>query len=246
MSPQTTVPGPPAPTQFIAANHDGPDPIDAYGDSDGQCCFCATTGPGQPASEVINYDYFNDDDLMQSATGHVCAACAYCMQQARGIKIGHWLATDDTYERVSTGDLLETIREIADGAYEPPLALYIAKRANISQHSYLWTPVAASTDPLTLAYARRPVTIGLDELFGLVAAVEDLRWHGLRLEDIRRGRPRVADLRSIGRDQYRRLEAVVEPYRGTATLEAAITLSRAESDQPRTDADDHPLRTTPL
>ncbi|QCC57264.1 hypothetical protein [Natrinema thermotolerans] len=232
MSPQTTVPGPPAPTRFIARNHDGPNPEAEYGETDGECCFCGHVGPGQDPSEPINYDYFNDDDLMQAATGHVCACCAYCMQEARGIKIGHWLATADTYQRVSTGDLLETIQAIGEGEYDPPLALYIAKRANISQHSYLWTPIAHSTDPLTFAYARRTVTIGLAELFELVAAVECLRWHGFRLDDIRAGRPRVADLGSIGRELYQRADAVIAPHRETATLEAALTLSRAKDDQP--------------
>lgn len=246
MSPQSTVPGPPAPTSFIAQNHDGPDPESVYGDAEGECCFCGRNALGQPSSEVINYDYFNDDDLMRSRTGHVCVACAYCMQEARGIKIGHWVATTDRYERVSTGDLLETFQAIADGEYTSPLAVYVAKRANISQHSYIWTPVSASTDPLTFAYARQTITIDLTDLFDLVAAIEDCRWHGFRLEDIRTGRPRVDDLRSIGRDRYRRLEAVIDPYRTTATLEAAITMSRADSDQDRDDDHGHPLRTTEL
>lgn len=246
MSPQATVPGPPAPTHLIAGHHDGPDPESAYGDTDGECCCCGHEGPGQPASEAINYDYFNDDDLMRSQTGHVCAFCAYCMQEARSIKIGHWIATPSTYERVSTGDLLETLQRLDDGAFDPPVAFYVAKRANISQHSYLWTPLSATTDPLTFAYARQTTTVDLETLFDLLAAVEDCRWHGFRLEDIRLGRPRVADLGSIGRDRYRRLEAVIDPYRETAVLETALTVSRASDDQPRDHAETHPLRTTPL
>jgi len=241
MSQHNTTPGPPSPTHFIAQNHDGPAPESEYGDTDGECCFCGHEGPGQDPSEPINYDYFNDDDLMRSKTGHVCAFCAYCMQEARGIKIGHWIAHADGYERVSTGDLLERFREIAAGEYEPPIAVYIAKRANISQHSYLWTPIAHSTDPLTFAYARRSVTIALEDLFELVAAVELLRWHGFRLDDIRAGRPRVADLGSIGRELYQRADAVIDPHRETATLEAALTLSRSGDDQP-TDPDPFELQ----
>ncbi|WP_337653217.1 hypothetical protein [Halomontanus rarus] len=232
MSPQSTTKGPPSPTHFIARNHDGPDPDTEYGDRDGQCCFCATVGPGQDPTEPINYDYFNDDDLMRSKTGHVCSSCAYCMQHARSIKIGHWIATTDHYERVSTGDLLETVRSVRDGAYDPPLSLYIAKRANISQHSYLWTPVSYSADPLTFAYARQSVTIGLDDLLELVTAVEVLRYHDFRLEDIRHGRPRIRDLQSVGRERYQRVDAVIDPHRTTATLETALTLSRAKDDQP--------------
>lgn len=223
----------PSATQLVARQHDGPAPEAAYGDTAGTCYFCGHAGPGQPVADAINHDYFTDDDLMQRDTGHVCACCAYCMNEDRALKIGHWMATSERYERVATGDLLARLRELRDGAVDPPLAFHVAKRGSISQHSYLWTPVALQADPLRFAYARRTAVVALDTLLTVIEAVEEVRWHGFRLADIRQGRPRPGDLRDVGWRRYDRLDGFLAEYRGTAVLEAALTASRAADDQDR-------------
>lgn len=220
----------PSATHLLYRQHaDGGDRDDVSGECR-TCCFCGHDGPGVSADDAINHDYFSDYNLMRADTGDVCAACAYCMGQ-RSLKQGHWVASDDQYESVSTGDLPELFQQIRAGEYSTPLAVHVSENPIRSEHAYLWTPVVYSTDPLTVTYGKQTVSIDWHEFDTLLAAVEELRWHGFRGADIRSGEPRVRNLESVGKDRYRKLNHILDPYRGTAFLDVVWTLSRGKDDQ---------------
>lgn len=231
---------PPPTTHLIAQAHQTDTDIssESFAETTGRCAFCGADASGLPVDEGVNYDYFNDDPLMQADTGHVCQYCVYCMNADRALKQGHWIVTPDIYERISTADLPEALDALRMGEYDTPYALYITRDPILSQHSYLWVPTTQTTDILVCAYARQTVRIEWDTLDTLVDAIEKLRWHGFRLDDIRSGEPRVSDLASVGRNQYRDLDAVIDPYRRTPELELALTLSRAADDQDRDETQD--------
>jgi len=222
---------PPSATHLLAQNHEGCD-LDQYSEREGICYFCGHIGPGMPADEVISQDYFSDHDLRTTPdSNHVCAFCAYCMDH-RGLKQGHWIASDDEHQGISTGDLLEEFRRLERGEYEPPLAVHVSENPIRSEHAYLWTPVVFSADPMLLTYARESVLFEWSEFNQLLDAVEELRWHGFRGDDIRSGEPRVRDLDSIGSERYWTLNERIDPHRSTALLEVIWTVSRSRDDQP--------------
>jgi len=207
----------------------------------GTCLFCGHTGQTVPAPDTINRKYFNNDDITDAPySDRVCVACAYCMD-TRKVKQGHWIATNDRFERVSTGDLPGVFTAIRDAEYEPPIAVKIAEDAIRSSHGYLWTPVSYTLDPLRICYDRSMETplVEWGLLDQLVADIEELRWHGFRLDDIRTDSPRVGDLESVGHDVYDRIrDRTIRPHGGTALFELAITLSRAADDQDRDETTD--------
>lgn len=221
---------PPATNLIYEARPSGSPEFDS--ESDGECCFCGSEGDGLSTEEAISWDYFTDCDLMESETGHVCTACAYCMSH-KSLKSGHWIATPNTYESPSTGDLPELFESLRRGEYETPLAVHVSENPIRSEHAYLWTPTNEDTQPLTITYSRQQARVDFDVLETLVRAVEDLRLHGFLLDDIRSGEPCVSDVSSIGRETFRIVDAVIEPHRGTTLLEVAITLSQSASDQGR-------------
>lgn len=229
--PENTNRDDPAATYLVAKHFDGDVNSEQF-DVTGTCCFCGTTDAGQSASETINHTYFTDYDLIHEDTGHVCWACSYCMSQ-KSLKNGHWIATLEEYISVSTGDLREEFGKLRDGVYSPPLAVHLSANPIQSEHAYLWTPVAHSTSPLKLDYAGQIVMIEWPEFNRVLRAVEDFRWHGFRLDDIRGDEPRIRDLDSLGIPEYRRVNEIVDPYRSTALLEVAITLSRPAKEQNR-------------
>ncbi len=222
---------PPSATHLLFRHHADGEDHDGFRTESGTCCFCRHTGTGVPVDDAINHTYFSDYNLMEQDTGHVCTACAYCMDQ-RGLKQGHWIASAHQQKSVSTGDLLEEFRDIRDGAYDPPLAVHVSENPIRSEHAYLWTPVVTSTSPLVLSYARQTVRVNWDEFADLLTAVEELRWYGFRGDDIRSGEPRVRDLTRVGKDRYRELDSIIDPHRGTGFLEVVWTLSRSKDDQP--------------
>jgi len=204
----------------------------------GTCCFCLHEGRGAPVEDAVSQKYFSDDPLMQSETGHVCAACAYCMD-TRTLKQGHWLAHADGVQQPSTGDLLDVFRDLRDGEYDTPLAVHVTSSPIRSSHAYLWTPVNVTASPLAVAYDRQTVRIAdWDRFAELLRAIEDLRLHGFTFDELRSGEPRVRNLREIGRKSYQDCADVIEPYRRTPRMELALTLSRSDDDQPRTDLTD--------
>jgi len=222
--------GPPSSTHYLATNHDG-SALDEYRETDGECYFCGHDGGGLPAGEVISEEYFSDHPLRRVPDSDVvCAYCAYCMDH-RGLKQGHWLVSDSELRTPSTGDLLPLFREVQRGAIEPPLAVHVSENPIRSEHAYLWTPVIHSTDPLLLSYGRESVVVEWDEFDRLLSAVEELRWHGFRGDDIRSGEPRVRNLDSVGADRYVTLNERIDPHRGTGLFELVWTLSRSKDDQ---------------
>lgn len=206
----------------------------------GPCCFCGTKGEGVHVDDATSPKYFSDDPLLTvPSSDHVCAACAWCMDQ-RTYKQGHWLVHADGVETPATNDLLGLFRQLRRGALDSPLAVHVTSSPIRSSHSYLWTPVNKTTQPLTLAYDRGRVRIGDWVAFeGLLAAIEDCRLCGFTFDELRSGEPRVRNLRELGRDAYQDRDAVIDPHRRTARLELALTLSRSADDQPRTNLSDH-------
>lgn len=208
---------------------------------DGACLFCGHVGLTVAASDTINRKYFNNDDITDAPhSDRVCVACAYCMD-TRKVKQGHWIATEQHFERVSTGDLPGRFAAIRAGGYEPPIAVKVAEDPIRSSHGYLWTPVSYTVDPLRICYDRSMETplVEWDLLDQLVADIEELRWHGFRLDDIREDSPRVGDLESVGSDVYDQIrERTLDPHGGTALFELAITLSRSADDQDRDETTD--------
>lgn len=236
------VPNPSA-THLLHEHHSGDPPPDT---ERGRCCFCADSAPGCSTEESTSEKYFSDDDLLSApGSDHVCYRCAYCMDQ-RSLKQGHWLAHEEGVEQPSTGDLLHVFRRLRDRTYRPPLAVHVTSSPIRSSHAYLWTPVNLTERPLTVAFDRENVRIEDWSRFGrLVGSIEDLRLHGFTFDEIRSGEPRVASLKSIGRSRYSDREAVIEPVRRSARLELALTLSRSDDDQPRTElTDSHDPLTT--
>jgi len=221
----------PAATHLLHRHHgDGSD----WRDEQGTCCFCLHEGAGGSVDDVVSQKYFSDDPLMQSATGHVCEACAYCMN-TRTLKQGHWIAHADGVQQPSTGDLLDVFRALRAGEFNTPLAVHVTSSPIRSSHAYLWTPVNVTPSPLTVAYDRQHVHIADWGRFAkLVRAIEDLRLHGFTFDELRSGEPRVRNLREIEREPYRDRADVIDPYRRTPRLELALTLSRGADDQPRT------------
>lgn len=218
-------------THLVSRFHDDGELADSHERKRGECCFCGVNADGIGVDDAVNHTYFSDYNLMQADTGHVCKSCAYCMNQ-RGLKQGHWIAFSNGYESVSTGDLLDAFRGIRDGEYEPPLAVHVSENPIRSEHAYLWTPVVETTTPLTLTYSRQTVRLHWDEFDRVLNAVEELRWHGFRGDDIRSGEPRLQNLQSIGKTRYRELDGVIDPHRGTPLLDVVWTLSRSRDDQP--------------
>jgi len=237
MEPPDTRTDAPAATHLIYRQHADDEARSEVEETDGACCFCGHTGPGRPASEAISHKYFSDYDLMQTDTDHVCAACAYCMSQ-RSLKNGHWIAAANRYDSISTGDLPEHFKDLRDGAYEPPVAVHLTSSPIQSFHSYLWTPINHSIAPLVLDFDRETARLSWDDYDELLEAVEDLRWHGFTLKEIRSGEPRLSNLQSVGREQWNAVNEVIEPHRRTPELEAIITLSRAADDQDRDETTD--------
>lgn len=222
---------PPSATHLIAENHEGAD-LDEYSHREGICYFCGHIGPGMLAEDVISEDYFSDHDLRtRPDSNHVCASCAYCMDH-RDVKQGHWIASSSDHRSISTGDLLSEFQRVQDGEYDLPLAVHVSENPIRSEHAYLWTPPTYSTDPLLLTYGRQNVVLQWAEFDQLLSAIEELRWHGFRGDDIRSGEPRVRDLDSVGRERYRTLNERIDPHRGTALFEVAWTVSRSRDDQP--------------
>lgn len=209
---------------------------DEYHEDTGTCCVCGECGRGLHVDDATSKKYFSDDPLLTAPeTDHVCAACAWTMDQ-RTYKQGHWVAHADGVKTLSTGDLLTVFRNLRAGWYDPPLAVHVTSSPIRSSHAYLWTPVNQTQLPLTIAFDRQHVRIADWQSFAdLVAAVEDLRLHGFTFDEIRSGDPRVRNLQSIGRAAFTGRDQIIAPHRRTARLELALTLSRSADDQPRTD-----------
>jgi hypothetical protein len=220
----------PAATHLLYRHHADPDEQNDYATDDGECCFCGVEAAGLPASDAINHTYFSDYDIMQADTGHVCEACAYCMD-TRALKNGHWIASANEFASISTGGLPPHFDRLRNGEYETPVAVHLSANPIRSEHAYLWTPVVHEVAPLTLDYDNQTVELSWDEYDRVLEAVEELRWHGFRGDDIRSGEPRIRDLRSVGRDRYQTLNARLDPYRNTPLLEVVWTLSRSKTDQ---------------
>ena len=143
----------------------------------------------------------------------------------RELKTGHWLATEDQYRSFSTGDIFDILEQVVDGGFETPLAIHISENPIKAQHSYLWTPVVDSTDPLVLSYGDQIIRVNWSDFKQLVYDIETLRGAGFRVKDIKSGEPRVQDLEDIGRDQYRKTEDRIQEYRGSTAFELALTAS---------------------
>jgi len=216
-----------------------------YRDRNGVCCFCGIESDGINVDDATSKKYFSDDPLLTvPSSDHVCADCAWVMDQ-RTYKQGHWIGHNDGTETPSTGDLLTAFHELRDGKYDPPLAVHVTSSPIRSSHAYLWTPVNTTAQPLTVAYDRETVRIhDWSQFERLLSAIEDLRLCGFTFDELRSGQPRVRNLREIGRDAYCDRDEIVDPHRRTARLELALTLSRSADDQPRTELTDHnPLDT---
>ena len=234
---------PPSATHLLAATEE----ISAeYRTREGVCCFCGTESEGQHVDDATSKKYFSDDPLLLNpGSEHVCKNCAWTMDQ-RTFKQGHWIVHNAGVESLSTGDLLDAFRSLRSGRFDPPLAVHITSSPIRSSHSYLWTPVNATDDAITIAYDRQMVRIDDWSPFSqFVAAIEDLRLNGFTFDEIRSGAPRVRNLREIGKGVYRDRDRIIDPYRRTARLELGLTLSRSADDQPRSElTDDHnPLMT---
>jgi len=63
-------------------------------------------------------------------------------------------------------------------------------------------------------------------------AVEELRSHSFRLDDIRFNNPQTANLKSVGINRYRALSRFLDDYRGSTLFNLAIYVSRSGDDQP--------------
>lgn len=228
---------PPSATHLLASTGEIPDD---YRTKNGVCCFCGIESPGQHVEEATSKKYFSDDPLLtEPASDHACESCAWTMGQ-RTFKQGHWIAHQDGVETPSTGDLLGLFRRLRTGEFEPPLAVHVTSSPIRSSHSYLWTPINQTPEPLTVAFDRETVRIqDWSVLDDLVAAIEDFRLHGFTFDELRSGEPRVRNLREIGRERYSERDAVIDPHRRTAWLDLALTLSRSADDQSRTDLTDH-------
>lgn len=219
-----------AASNLVAQSHATDGGLEDYRDQEGRCCFCSTVSDGVSTERAISAKYFTDNDLMAAQTGHVCQHCAYCMN-TRELKQGHWLATESEHRRISTGDLQEELARVQRGDVEPPLAMHISEDPIRSEHAYLWTPISDTTAPLTVDYAGQRIRVTWPEYEHLLDAVEELRWHGFRGDDIRSGEARVSDIERIGADRYLDLDDIVDPYRGTAFFELIWTVSKSKSDQ---------------
>lgn len=229
---------PPSATHLLAATEDIPD---EYRTQDGLCCFCGTESDGRHVDEATSKDYFSDDPLLSNpGSEHVCKNCAWTMAQ-RTFKQGNWIVHDAGVESPSTGDLLDAFRDLRAGQYNPPLAVHVTSSPIRSSHSYLWTPVNQTAQPLTVAYDRQQVSIDdWGEFERLLVAIEDFRLSGFTFDELRSGEPRVRNIKSIGRDAYLERSESLDEYRRTPTLELALTLSRSSDDQPRSNiTDDH-------
>lgn len=233
---KSTTQGPPSATHLLCDGDIG----EEYCVADGACCFCGTEAEGQDVSEATSKKYFSDDPLLeQPSSDHVCLYCAWTMSQ-RTFKQGSWVAHTDGAETLSAGDLLDAFRELRAGKFTAPLAVHVTSSPIRSSHSYLWTPVNQTAEPLTVAFDRETVRItDWNEFSELVRAVEDFRLAGFTLDELRSGEPRVRNLRELGRVEYQQRDAVLEPHRRTARLELALTLSRSADDQPRSELTDH-------
>jgi len=208
-------------TRLIYLNHAEDD---TGGDETAECCFCGLEAPGVEAEEAISQKYFNDGDLIQKETGHVCRFCTYCMN-TRELKTGHWLATENQYKSFSTGDIYEVLKKVAEGEYDTPLSIHVSDNPIKAQHSYLWCPVLESTDQLLLSYGKQVVRFRWSEFKQLVDDIEILRRAGFRVKDIKSGEPRVRDLEDIGAEEYRKIEDRIQEYRGSTVFELALTAS---------------------
>jgi len=228
---------PPSATHLIYQHHADEDARKEFEEGVGTCCFCGHDGPGPPTTDAISHKYFSDYDLMQTDSGHICAACAYCMNQ-RSLKNGHWIAAANRYDSISTGDLPEHFEQLRSGEYDPPLAVHLTSSPIQSFHSYLWTPLNHSDAPLVLDFDRETARLSWGDYDELLEAVEDLRWHGFTLKEIRSGEPCLSNLQSVGREEWNAVNEVIGPYRRTPELEAVITLSRAADDQDRDETTD--------
>lgn len=220
----------PAPTRLLH-EHDSDDTPSNDDTVVEPCSFCGVATDARLATDVINYNYFNDHPLMRADTGYVCIHCAYCMG-TNDLKRGHWLVTEDTFLQPSTGDLYALLDNLASNAYEPPLALHVSANPIRSEHAYIWTPVSLQTDPLTLDYDGHRIHTDLNTLFDIIHGIEILRRHGFRVDDIRTGQHRVRDIESLGVTTYRQLTNFLDRYRGAPRFDLALTVSRSESDQP--------------
>lgn len=215
-------------TRLIYRSHDVGEFEDTH---EGVCSFCGHSGVCVGVEDAVSQKYFSDYDLMDSDTGEVCVACAFCMSQ-RSLKQGHWLVDQEHYESVSTGDLVDLFDRLRAGEMTPPVAVHISENPIRSEHAYLWTPVVADPTVLDVTYGRQRVRFEWETFETLLDAVEELRWHGFRGDDIRSGEPRVRDLEDIGTGRYRDVDRIIEPHRGTALLDLVWTVSRSRDDQP--------------
>jgi len=136
------------------------------------------------------------------------------------------MATENQYRSFSTGDLFDILEKIASNRFETPLALHVSENPIKAQHSYLWTPVIDSVDPLVLSYGTQTVRVKWTEFEQLVDEIETLRGAGFRVKDIKSGEPRVGDLEDIGLEEYRKIEDRLREYRGSNLFKLALTASK--------------------
>ncbi len=209
-------------TELVARNHAEDLNDDNY--VGGVCCFCGEEEVGVPVEDAVSSEYFNNGDLIEEETGHVCRFCAYCMN-TRELKTGHWLATQDQYRSFSTGDIFQVLNEVAEGGYREPFAVHISDNPIKAQHSYLWCPVMEDNSSLVVSYGDQVVRFDWSEFEQLVGDIETLRGSGFRVKDIKSGEPRVRDLEDLGVEEYRRIEENLEDFRGSSLFELALTAS---------------------
>jgi hypothetical protein len=201
---------------------------------EGKCCFCSYEGKVLDSGEVINNRYFNNNDLKDGSTGDICSACAYCMNN-KPLKNGHWIVNEYKYNSISTSELYDILCDIELGKIETPFAFHVSKNPILSEHGYLYTPVCYSKENIIFDYNGTRIRSHIDEIMKILDAVEILRYHKFRLDEIRTGRANISNIESVGMAPYQSINTYLDDFRTTALLEFVIKTSRSRSDQSKTE-----------
>lgn len=214
----------------------------------GRCSICGDScSHGRPVDEVVSDLYSDWDRSHGRGDPWICAACCHVMQDqypngkpGKGDRKGNFLRLR-TFSHLVVGTCHETLRangrpRMLEVLLTPPagpwgLAITLAGK----KHLVPYTPVNRSAAAWAVNLETRLIRSTPTQFADIVSVLRTLLSMGLGIGAIKSGRYLPAALRGLDLDAFRSADDRVRTYRGSAVLDLAAYLVKAEGDQPGRD-----------
>jgi len=194
--------------------------------SDHICWLCGgeTGGKGIPTKKGIK-DTFTDHSWARGqGSNSLCPGCAFCLGN-RPLRNYSILATSDRLRHPSRAEW----RGILLAPPEPPFVACLAVSGQ--KHLAFKAPINLSQEVFTVALEEQLIEVVPAKLAACLEIVEDLYIYFTK-DEIATGRYSQHRIQECGLARWERLDAALEPWRGSRLLELALFVAQ-KSEQPQ-------------